>query len=196
MVIGPGSESYELLRGIVERLPALPAPEWLDTKTQPIGALDVVEYLRQALDVARVGRARDRDRRPERAQPSGAGRRDGRGAGPQPTATDPDVGRGGAPGDRRRRRRRGHRAAPRRSPPQISLGLTTPTVVADQSGAELFSVRPRPLDAVLADAVDAAADEAEAPDDGPPVNETVFARRGAGAGLAARSWTRRCSNAG
>src|SRR4029078_1466877 len=57
MVIGPGSESYELLRGIVQRLPALPAPPWLHTKTQPIGAAGEVDYLREALDVPEsVGR--------------------------------------------------------------------------------------------------------------------------------------------
>jgi uncharacterized protein YbjT (DUF2867 family) len=42
MVIGSKSESYELLRGIVERLRVLPAPEWLRTETQPIGARDLV----------------------------------------------------------------------------------------------------------------------------------------------------------
>ncbi len=41
---------------------------------------------------------------------------------------------------------------------EISLGLVEPTVVDDPSGAELFSVRHRNLDAVLADAVDAAGD--------------------------------------
>jgi len=48
MIIGPGSESYELLRSIATRLPALPAPEWLRTRTQPIGIRDVVAYLRDA----------------------------------------------------------------------------------------------------------------------------------------------------
>ena len=43
---------------------------------------------------------------------------------------------------------------------EISLGLTTPSVVSDRSGEELFSVRPKRLDAVLAEAVDA--DEPEA----------------------------------
>ena len=52
MVIGPGSESYELLRGIVEKLPAMPAPDWLETRTQPIGAGDLVDYLREALELS------------------------------------------------------------------------------------------------------------------------------------------------
>lgn len=51
MVIGPGSESYELLRGIVGRLPALPAPSWLHTPTQPIGDRDLVAYMREALEL-------------------------------------------------------------------------------------------------------------------------------------------------
>jgi len=40
---------------------------------------------------------------------------------------------------------------------EISLGLTTPTVVTDASGAELFKTTPLPLAAVLGEAVDAAA---------------------------------------
>jgi uncharacterized protein YbjT (DUF2867 family) len=51
MVIGPGSESYELLKGIAKRLRILPAPDWLENETQPIGDDDMVEYLRAALDV-------------------------------------------------------------------------------------------------------------------------------------------------
>jgi hypothetical protein len=43
---------------------------------------------------------------------------------------------------------------------QISLGLTTPTVVSDPSGMELFEIRPKPLNAVLAQAVDEPADAA------------------------------------
>jgi hypothetical protein len=39
---------------------------------------------------------------------------------------------------------------------ELSLGLTTPSVVRDPRGAEPFSIRPKPLDTVLAEAVDAA----------------------------------------
>src|SRR6187402_397956 len=45
MIVGPGSESYELLRSIVELLPLAPAPAWLDNCTQPIGVRDVISYL-------------------------------------------------------------------------------------------------------------------------------------------------------
>lgn len=52
MVVGAGSESYRTLRYLVERLPAMIAPAWLSTKTQPIGIDDVLAYLAQAPHVA------------------------------------------------------------------------------------------------------------------------------------------------
>ena len=48
MVVGAGSESYRTLRYLVERLPAMIAPRWLKTKTQPIAAHDVLAYLAAA----------------------------------------------------------------------------------------------------------------------------------------------------
>ena len=57
MVVGAGSESYRTLRYLVERLPAMIAPRWLKTKTQPIAIDDVVDYLAQAVRVdASAGR--------------------------------------------------------------------------------------------------------------------------------------------
>jgi uncharacterized protein YbjT (DUF2867 family) len=159
MVIGPGSESYELLSGIVERLPAMPAPEWLETSTQPIGAVDVVEYLREALDVPEsAGReielggpqvvthlelveamAAALGRKPPRMVPMSAEI-----ARPRTVAAAAGAVTSGTP----------------EIATQISHGLTTPSVVGDASGAELFSVTPKPLDAVLAEAADA--EDAEA----------------------------------
>ena len=52
MVVGARSESYRTLRYLVERLPAMIAPAWLKTKTQPIGVDDVLSYLEQAPAVA------------------------------------------------------------------------------------------------------------------------------------------------
>ena len=52
MVVGAASESYRTLRYLVERLPAMIAPAWLKTRTQPIGVDDVVAYLAQAPEVA------------------------------------------------------------------------------------------------------------------------------------------------
>lgn len=48
MVVGAQSESYRTLRYLVQRLPAMIAPAWLSTRTQPVGVDDVIEYLRQA----------------------------------------------------------------------------------------------------------------------------------------------------
>jgi uncharacterized protein YbjT (DUF2867 family) len=48
MVVGAGSESYRTLRHLVERLPAMIAPRWLKTKTQPIAIDDVLDYLAAA----------------------------------------------------------------------------------------------------------------------------------------------------
>lgn len=57
MVVGPQSESYRTLRYLVQRLPAMIAPAWLDNATQPIAVQDTVQYLVQALSVpASAGR--------------------------------------------------------------------------------------------------------------------------------------------
>jgi uncharacterized protein YbjT (DUF2867 family) len=57
MVVGAGSESYRTLRFLVQRLPAMIAPAWLSTPTQPIAVDDVVSYLRRAPDVeSSIGR--------------------------------------------------------------------------------------------------------------------------------------------
>lgn len=52
MVVGSESESYRTLRYLVQRLPAMIAPAWLAIKTQPIGIDDVLSYLSQAPEVA------------------------------------------------------------------------------------------------------------------------------------------------
>ncbi len=51
MIVGAGSESYRTLRYLVERLPAMIAPAWLSTMTQPIGIEDVLGYLSLAAQV-------------------------------------------------------------------------------------------------------------------------------------------------
>lgn len=51
IVVGAGSASFELVRTVVERLPTIAAPDWLDHTAQPIALDDVVEYLVGALDV-------------------------------------------------------------------------------------------------------------------------------------------------
>ncbi len=51
IVIGSGSLSFELIRALVERLPVMVTPSWVDTPTQPIGIEDLVAYLLAALDL-------------------------------------------------------------------------------------------------------------------------------------------------
>ena len=51
MVIGARSESFLLLRAIAERLPLVPANEWLRHRSQPIGIREVIRYLRMAPSV-------------------------------------------------------------------------------------------------------------------------------------------------
>jgi uncharacterized protein YbjT (DUF2867 family) len=45
MVIGDGSASFLMLKTLVERLPAMVTPRWIDTRTQPIAIADVVDAL-------------------------------------------------------------------------------------------------------------------------------------------------------
>lgn len=50
VIIGSGSLSFELIRGLVERLPIMLTPRWVRTPAQPIAVEDVVAYLVAALD--------------------------------------------------------------------------------------------------------------------------------------------------
>jgi len=45
IVIGDGSISWEILRQLVERLPAMVTPRWVQTRTQPIALADAVRFL-------------------------------------------------------------------------------------------------------------------------------------------------------
>jgi len=45
MIIGSGSASFEILRYLVERLPIMVTPRWVQTESQPIAAEDVLGYL-------------------------------------------------------------------------------------------------------------------------------------------------------
>ena len=45
MVIGDGSASFVMLRSLVERLPAMVTPRWIDTRSQPVAIDDVVGTL-------------------------------------------------------------------------------------------------------------------------------------------------------
>jgi len=45
VIIGSGSLSFEMLRYLTERLPAMITPRWVRTRIQPIGIRDVLRYL-------------------------------------------------------------------------------------------------------------------------------------------------------
>ena len=151
MLVGASSESYKTLRYLVERLPAMIAPSWLKTRTQPIAIEDAVEYLAQAADneesagrevqigcdeVVTYGELLD-------LMAHALGRR------PRPKVPVPLL-------------------SPRLSSLWIGLvtpvdagvarplveGLSTPTVVTDPSGARLFDIEPVSIEQALRSAVE------------------------------------------
>ena len=148
MIVGPGSESYELLRSIAGRLPALPETDWLGSSTQPIGVRDVVAYLRDAPRVrASAGREIQiggPDVMPHLDVISQFSRETGHRppfriplpdlvASPAVVAAGAASVTGGTPAV----------AA------ELALGLRGDTSVNDPSGAALFGVRPEPLSVAI-----------------------------------------------
>ena len=60
MIIGAGSASFEILRYLVERLPVMVTPRWVQTECQPIAVHNVLEYLLDSLVMEEtVGRTLD-----------------------------------------------------------------------------------------------------------------------------------------
>jgi uncharacterized protein YbjT (DUF2867 family) len=60
MIIGSGSASFEILRYLVERLPIMITPRWVQTESQPIAVRDVLHYLVTCLRTpATAGRTLD-----------------------------------------------------------------------------------------------------------------------------------------
>jgi uncharacterized protein YbjT (DUF2867 family) len=45
IIVGSGSASFEIIRDLVEKLPVMIAPKWLNTKSQPISIGNVIEFL-------------------------------------------------------------------------------------------------------------------------------------------------------
>ena len=54
IIVGSGSASFEIIRDLVEKLPIMITPKWLDTKTQPIAIRDVVAYLKGVIGLPRA----------------------------------------------------------------------------------------------------------------------------------------------
>jgi uncharacterized protein YbjT (DUF2867 family) len=159
MVVGAESESYRTLRFLVQRLPAMIAPAWLATPTQPIAIDDVIAYLAQAPDVA------------------AAEGREVQIGGPDVLSYGDMLDRmADALGARRRPKLPVPLLTPWLSALWIGLvtpvdaaiarplieGLSTPTTVTDPSGAAPFEISPMPfmeaLGRALADDPDAGAD--------------------------------------
>jgi uncharacterized protein YbjT (DUF2867 family) len=150
MVVGPQSESYRTLRYLVQRLPAMIAPAWLENPTQPIAVDDAIAYLVGALSTREA-------------------------AGREIQIGGPDVLSYGEMLDRMARAL-GMSPRPRVPVPLITPwlsslwiglvtpvdagvarplieGLAVPTVVTDPSGMELFDVVPIGFDEALRRAV-------------------------------------------
>src|SRR6476620_1666254 len=51
VVVGHGGISWEITRQLVDHLPAMITPRWVNTRTQPIAAPDIVRYLVGVLDL-------------------------------------------------------------------------------------------------------------------------------------------------
>lgn len=49
IIIGSGSASFEIMRDLVEKLPVMITPKWLNTRCQPIGISDVISILSQTV---------------------------------------------------------------------------------------------------------------------------------------------------
>ena len=45
IIVGSGSASFEIIRDIVEKLPVMVTPKWVNTKCQPIAIRNVVQFL-------------------------------------------------------------------------------------------------------------------------------------------------------
>lgn len=153
VVIGSGSESLVTIAYLVKRLPAMVTPSWTSTRTQPIAAPDVVAYLAAAPDIA------------------GSSGREIEIGGPEVTTYGGLLDMAAkALGTRKRPRIGVPLLSPSLSSHWIGLvtpvdagvarplveGLTTETVVEDESGMALFDVEPTPLEDAMRVAVPAA----------------------------------------
>ncbi|HMQ67604.1 MAG TPA: SDR family oxidoreductase [Ignavibacteria bacterium] len=45
IIVGSGSASFEIIRDLVEKLPVMITPKWLNTRSQPIAIRDVIKFL-------------------------------------------------------------------------------------------------------------------------------------------------------
>ncbi|MBV6393332.1 MAG: hypothetical protein KPEEDBHJ_02572 [Anaerolineales bacterium] len=50
VIVGSGSFSFEMIRFMTELFPVIPAPAWIQNRTQPIAVQNVIDYLLAALE--------------------------------------------------------------------------------------------------------------------------------------------------
>ncbi len=51
VIIGSGSTSFEIIRHLIEKLPVMVTPKWVNTLAQPIAVDDVIDYLDYSKDL-------------------------------------------------------------------------------------------------------------------------------------------------
>jgi uncharacterized protein YbjT (DUF2867 family) len=51
VIVGPGSSAFEVIRDLVNHLPVMTAPRWVQSRSQPIALRDLIEYLCAVLEV-------------------------------------------------------------------------------------------------------------------------------------------------
>ena len=49
IIVGSGSASFEIIRDLINKLPVMVTPKWLNTRCQPIAINDVLEFLSKSL---------------------------------------------------------------------------------------------------------------------------------------------------
>lgn len=55
VIIGSGSASFEIIRNLCQKLPVMITPQWVRSRTQPIGIDDVLSYLQLSIDLQLEG---------------------------------------------------------------------------------------------------------------------------------------------
>jgi len=55
VIIGSGSASFEIIKNLVQNLPIMVTPRWVNTKTQPIAVEDVLSYLEKSISLEKTG---------------------------------------------------------------------------------------------------------------------------------------------
>ena len=49
IIVGSGSASFEIIRDLIEKLPLMITPKWLNTRSQPIAVRNVIQFLSKSL---------------------------------------------------------------------------------------------------------------------------------------------------